>query len=118
MSEKTGSLPASGLEKLDLAMGALTKLTKNISTCVGGMREHTGNGMIKAAFDKLCEHLSALRTAQNNIENVKISGRMPDKSVADCRQVLNYMGVVASSMEVAFQDVQAATGLLAGLKRS
>ncbi len=80
-------LPATALEKIDVATTAVNKLIKSLSNTVQSMKAFMSNSLCKQSYDKLCIHVSHLRSMSMNLENIRTIGQLPDNTPADCRTV-------------------------------
>ena len=110
-------MPDSALEKVTVAITAITKLIKSLGLSITSMKPHLQHHLVKSGYDKSSSHLSKLKAFVSTMETIKLLGTMDDGQEADCRKVLKLLGEAASCMDSAFTDMQANIGFVSGLKR-
>jgi hypothetical protein len=109
-------LPKEALEKVEMARGALAKVSKQAVACLGQMKAIRDNDLVKQGQGTMSEYLVKIRAAENNLEAVIVLGTGEDGKSATCSGVLRTLGSTAKLLEDTFAHVKACGGLLRGTK--
>ena len=81
-------LPKKALDKVDVAISAIEKLSKQAGGLLQELRSYQGTPAAKACFKELSSLRQKINDQGRTLEDVAILGTMPDGRSADCTMVL------------------------------